>query len=570
MAISGLESGAGLAAANTETLVSNLTSVQQGKALGLDERGDLIGAGVKEGFRGKVVDLLVRSGIAKEGNLGGRLAAGLVGKDNFDLILDAHRNPKQYAKSTVSNALKVFEKIQNDAFGTDFVNREAIGSAIGGKLSTNTPLRKLAHFGTANGGGIREVAATITKTLENQRAHRQEVIDKTANGEPTDKIRKAYPDELRQAYRGISKEGVATGEAQLRPDDRDDITFLFTAGRESKAGERALGIVDEFNRAAALIHGQTPDGQNASERVEAFRAQYLDALRSEFEYRDADDGQRLRDDGLASAPINDKKVKDGTTSSVRFAGHELGAANGRPAEEVRTYSPRDGTDAASSERAAFPGVEREHIGAIALRAQDTLDTIRDLHQDALEADNFAQLDDFAKDLRRISTSSATEPGQKAEAASLALTLLQEMSHPRPRDPEDLATRAAICDSYKGMSECLQALQSQARRDPEIAKEVRALEADIRATAEADVARASDMAANPQNHRAFFEAYDDALTMEVFDAKVENDSTLKTRVVKESIKGPELDFVAEALTELKAVQSNAGMVLHQLNRIVAGS
>ncbi|MDD9963680.1 MAG: hypothetical protein OXU70_16505, partial [Gammaproteobacteria bacterium] len=516
--------------------------------------------------------LLVRSGIAKEGNLGGRLAAGLVGKENFDLILEARKDPKSFEKSTVRNALALFDRIQNAAAGADFTKREAVSDAVYSNISVNTPLSKLTYSGTANGGKILEVAAAITEELANQQAHRQEVIDKVAGGEPTDKIQKAYPNELSQAYRWISEERVATGEAPLAQWDTEDMTFLFTAGRAGQAGRRVLEIVDEFNRSAALIRDGAPAGQDASERVEAFRAQYLEVLQGEFERSDVEDGQRLRADGQASAPVKE----DGAASKIRFAGHETGTASGQPAEEVRTYSKWDGiADAPStpSERAAFPGRDLEALGTIALRAQDTLDTIQELHQDALEANNFAQLDDFANDLKAISQSSAreTDPSQKAQAAQLALTLLGELSAPRQRDPEDLATRPAICDSHKGMRDCLMALQSHPRRDPEVVKDIRALEAGIRSAAEADLARTKDIAANPQNFPAFFEAYNDAYAMEVAGPGPVSEHgdvpLVETHVTKS---GSELDSTNAALADLDSVRSDAGEVLKVLDRIVARS
>ncbi len=544
----------------TQNLVSNLARIQEGGALALDEKGALIGEGVKNTFRGKIADFLVSHGLAEKGSIGGRIATALVGKPVFDLLSQARHDPKNYEKSVVLKALDVLENIQKDAAGADFMRREAVGDTLRSTLSARTPLSELIRSGHAEGGRIHEVSDAIAKVQEEQRASRQERIDLVRNGEPTEKITAAYPDELRRAHSVISEEGrLMAGESPMDQRTALSVNFMMTAGRAEKAEQRALDIMDEFNRAVALIRGETPPGEDASARVDAFKAQYLSVLASEFERRDVADGQRLRADGQGSTPINE----EGRIGPVRV--HFGGSNNG--GEELRTYSRWDAPAAESPafERAAFPGERMQPPEGPIANAAELMETVREFQDDAFEVRNFTQLDGFAKDLRKIAEAKGGDPAHKAEAAHLALDLLGKMASAPPRDAEDLAERTAINDSHKGMAECLRAVQSQASESPALIDQLRALEAEVRSAAEADIARTKAIIANPENHPALFEAHADGISMQVYRPDSREGDALETANVRKS--GRELDPRQSALTELKDVQNDANAVLRQLDRIL---
>ena len=584
MAIS-VRGDADLAAAS---LVSNLERVQKGEAFGLDEKGDLIGEAVKGSFRGKVVDLLVRAGIAKEGNLGGRLATSLLGKDNFNLILEARKNPRGLEKSTVVNALNLLERIQKHASKADFVKRNVAIETVWSNMSANTPLRKLTSIGNSNGGKIHAMLETLRNEVFPQRqAQRQAVIDQVAVGKPTAPIQKAEPDELRAAYRLIEK-GAVTGERALENEDANRFNDSYITRDQKGGAARGQAVLNDYNRAAALIRGQAAaQGENPSARLDAFKAQYLSAVQGEFERRDVEDGQRLRIDGQGSAPL---KSEGQGPSTVRFGG--IGDEGSR-GEQVRTYSPRDTADTVREptgnfERPAFPGVDTQ-IGRFRPQAQETLDDVREFLQ-AYDSDDFAQLDELAADLESIMTTAGTEPGQKAEAADLALQMLSLMSAPRELEPEAAATaaiRPALCESLPGMVSLLTGLQTQTRTDPEIAGLVGVVDADIRKVAEADRDRVNDMVANPEQYPEFFEAYEDAFSMEV--AVQEEQPTLRAghrdqpggilregnlaepskptlTVASAQDHGKDVNPLDDALDDLEAVGGNADQILKLLDSI----
>ena len=555
----------------TRALVADLGRVEHGKALGLNEKGELIGEGLKASFRGKVVDLLVRAGIAKQGSLGGRLAAGLVGKENFDLMLQARKDPGSLEASTVRNAISVFEGIQMRAAGSDFVQQNAVTDAIWSSMSNSTPLRELTLPGTALGGKLHETHYALhNEVFPKREALRQAVIDQVASDQPTALMLKAHPDELRAAYRLIAKRGVAQGSKALAGEELVQIKQMMTAdGRAGRAVARATDIALEFNRAASLIRRQATAAEDPAARVDEFRGLYLDAIHNEFNRRDVEDGQRVRMDGQPSTPIKEGGAGTGFTSPEGELGGKAGLQQvrfgGALGEEMRSFAVRQpgGFPVETMERPAFPGVDPTRLGDIALRAEDTLAEISDLYEDAYYANNFSQIDRFAKDLTAIiqSRSIDGDSAVKGQAGELALKLLGKLAVPRSAADASANARASICGSLPAMLQLLDGLKSQARRDPDLKAQLLAQDSNIRRTAETELARTKDMLANPEKHADYFNAYEEAFAMDVYEELADDPDKfrLETRPVQSDGSAK-----AEAMQELAVVQSQASKVLEKLN------
>lgn len=555
----------------TRALVADLGRVQHGKALGLNEKGELIGEGLKSSFRGKVVDALVRAGIAKQGNLGGRLAIGLVGKENFDLLLTARKNPGSLERSTVQNAIAVFEGIQKRAAGSDFIQQSAVVDRVYSSVSGNTPLSKLTRQGSPQGGKFHELHDALhNEVFPQRRAQRQATLDRVASGQPTDAMAKAYPDELRAAYRLIENRDVAQGDQELGDKQLDPIKQIKTAGRGGKAVARATDIALEFNRAASLIRGNAAAGEDPAAKVDAFRDEYLALIHDAFERRDVEDGQRLRIGGLTSAPIKE----DGHSADVVLRERKSGGKSPQwlrfEGEDMRSFAVRQGMQSEKMERPAFPGVDPIQLSDIAARAEDTLEEISDLYEDAYEANNFPQIDQFAKDLTAIIRSRDTSGDEQAQAADLALKMLDTLTQPRSPQDASANARASVSGSLPATLELLDGLRSQARRDPDVKLQLLAKGGNIRQMAETDLARAKDMSANPEKHADYFAAFEEAHVMDVWvDQASHKEGHEGDQGARQASTPAGLEAAsarAEALREIAVVEGQANKVLDKLNAL----
>ena len=531
---------------STDTLISNITAVEQNKALDLDEKGELIGAGIKDNFKGKIADVLVRNGLAKSGNLGGRVATALVGKDNFELMLKhfnmrSQQGSRAYGQSVVARALKVFERIETERAGGDFAKQEVISRKIKEGFGENTRLKSLTGTGTPQGGKIKEVALAIEQSVENRDKHRRYALNTINSGQPTVTIKESYPNELRQAYRAIAAEHMTTGSADLSDRDVDNVKDMLTAGKAGKAGERALDIVDEFNHTAAFIRGK--EGADADDAVAQFRAQYLTAIQNEFERQDVEEGMSARWDGKTSFPVNQEKIDNPKDVDPEA----------KPKKSV-SYSGQ-------AEGVAFSG------GGISTRGQITPDVAEDMlyeirggYEDAHETNTW-QLDMFAIDLARIARSEGADVEQRAEAMELSMAILEKMASPPDRTEEDMATRSAICDSYDGMLECLSAIESGAKENPEYISALKEFSQNIVSIANADISRTKDIQSNPDNHKAYFDAMEDVFMADVVDQKTDE---MISQKVRKSL-GP----TETAHEELSDVRDKATDVLAKLNSLLDG-
>ncbi len=320
-----------------ETLVNNVQRVVDGKAYGIDEQGELIGDALRSSFKGKVADLLVRTGIAKPGNLAGRLAAGLVGREEFNLIAAHRANPDQFAKSSVANAIAVMSDIKRAAVHDDSDLLRVVGTELS-KLTARVALRELVPDGASRAGRLMDMHQALHEVVIPQRIHnRQMVLEDVREGRPTAAMRgelapptgmrgeqapdgrpvveqsKIYPDELRAAARAISDPGLATGTDELGREGQQAVLLRQVSGAGRRASgaatARAESILTEFNRACQLIRSEFAEGgEEAQGRVEQFRKQYLEVLEQEFNRMDAEDGARTRRDGAVSRPVHDAGV----------------------------------------------------------------------------------------------------------------------------------------------------------------------------------------------------------------------------------------------------------------------
>ncbi|MCZ0944072.1 MAG: hypothetical protein OXJ53_13520 [Gammaproteobacteria bacterium] len=320
-----------------ESLVNNVQRVVDGKAYGINEQGDLIGDALRSSFRGKIADLLVRTGIAKPGNVGGRFAAALVGRENFNLIAEHRANPDQSERSSVLNAIATMSNIKRTAVQGDSDLMRVVGSELDSKLTARATLRELVPDGFSRAGKLMEMHKTLHEVVIPQRIrNRQIVLENIRYGQPTAAMRgelapepmrgelapdnrpvvqqnKVYPDELRAAARAILDPGLATGTGELGREGQDAVALGQVSGggrrASSAATARAESILTEFNRACQLIRAESPKGgDEALERVEKFRKQYVAVLEQEFNRSDAEDGARTRREGAISRPVHDAGV----------------------------------------------------------------------------------------------------------------------------------------------------------------------------------------------------------------------------------------------------------------------
>ena len=284
-----------------DTLTANLQRVRAGKAYGIDTDGALIGEALKSSFKGKVVDLLVARGIAKQGDLGGRIATGLVGRQNFDLIRNAHADPKH--RGSIANALALIEKYELagvDDAGLDRDIASRITSKIASTISMTTPLRALA------GGRIAELHEAIWNDVVPRRlAWRAELADDINSGRRPKSIAEAGQVALDEAARAILAGRTEPGQLDVARQ---------ASGGQGNIRRQAEHIVADYNEAVHAVRSSVAEGEDANARVTAFTGQFIGVLKDQYEAVDVADGIGPRIDGTVSRPIKsepNRELRDG-------------------------------------------------------------------------------------------------------------------------------------------------------------------------------------------------------------------------------------------------------------------
>ena len=586
--------------AAVETLVNNVNDVVKGRAYGIDEKGELIGQALKSSFKGKVVDLLVRKGLASTGNLGGRLAVSLVGQESFDLIKQHRSNGRESARSSVINAIAVMSKIKKDAVRGDFDVLRAVSDELD-HLSPRTRMKDLVPGGRNRPGKLMEVNKKINDVIIPERLQqRQATIDdvnagrasaamrgemnpasgnkggKAPDGRPVVEQNKIHADELRYAARAIADPTLAKGTESLDERGTNAVFIPQVSGRKGAAVGRAEAILVEFNRACHSIRNEAPNEDVAEERIEDFREKYLASLKKEFHRMDEEDGARTRRDGAISTPGHEARPnKKG--HSVAFAG-----------ESLQTYPPnephREASDV-SFEQQAFPGVApinlRESGSNEIEQKLNYIESLLDpegIYKTEIAGGQFTktqkqalakseddtlnshQLTKMAKELQAIAFGGEETKANKMRAALLA-------GHP------------SFAQSIDSIEMVLPILYKTRDGQPSEAKAAihRLVSPVMRNVAEQAEAMATDRLQNPgtPENAAWYQSYVDAFRMDVADQPKTPSPNFKRGDPEEPVKMTtissvknEAEALPEAITEMENVVEIARDAIAVLDRLDA--
>lgn len=455
-----------------DTLTANLQRVQAGKAYGIDKDGALIGEALKSSFKGKVVNFLVARGIARQGSLGGRIAVGLVGRQNFDLIRSAHAEPRH--RGSIANVLALIEKYELagiDDAGLDRDIASRVTSKIASTISMSTPLRALA------GGQVAELHDAIWNDVVPRRlAWRAELADDINNGNPTKSIVEAGQVALSGAARSILAGRTEPGQLDVA---------RHVSGGQGNFMAQAENIVADYNQAVHAVRSSVAEGENADARVAAFRDQFIDLLRDQYEEVDVTDGIGPRIDGSLSRPIKsdhaEAEVEGGITpfrSRARVAAEEAGVAFPRGSDLSVTISGKRGE---SGER------------------NDDVDSERTATQYLLDSARLALAD---------------EDGLDAGELAIATKELGQVLGDRRASVEDkqaaveLLSNPVFHDSFENVALALDMVGRAVIRHPEIGR-VFAERVDLkqlRGVVEKELAFVNDVDAHPENHEDLIAEY----------------------------------------------------------------
>ena len=307
------------------TLATNLQKVQRDGGQFIDAQGELVGAAVRNSFRGKVVKLLVDHGRAREGNLGGRIAVAMVGSENFDLL----RTPtKELTKTSVANVLALLEKLETKGLDADLKSR--VSDRIASTFSLKTPVRKLSARSFEN----------LHQTLRNEvipqrKAFRQGVLDAVYSGQATQGMKKASQTALLFAAEALEKNS-ADPAGELRSLFKNE--KLLVSGGQGKVQGDAFAVLNEFKAASAQKHaGLGAEVRVLEEGLFEMKAQHaprenliahteaeLNRLKEKRDAPDAELRQQFIDLIRQTHAAND--IEDGT--HVRLDGSEVKSARG--------------------------------------------------------------------------------------------------------------------------------------------------------------------------------------------------------------------------------------------------
>lgn len=450
-----------------DTLTANLERVRTGKAYGIDEDGALIGEALKSSFKGKVVDLLVARGMARRGNLGGRIAVALVGRQNFDLIRSAHADPGH--RGSIANVLALIEKYelaQVDDAGLDHDIASRVTSRVASDISMSTPLRALA------GGRIAEVHDAIWNDVVPRRmAWRAELADNINNGNHTKSIADAGQVALEEAARAILDGRTAPGQLS---------TARQVSGGQGNFKNQAEHIVADYSQAAHAVRGSVAEGEDADARVRAFTNQFIGVLRDQHEALDVADGIGPRIDGTVSRPVK-----------TDYAADELGGGKAPFRSQARLAAEESGVAVPEKRTVAFSGLREESPGDVGSES-----TTRERMLDGVRA----VLDDpdppSAHELREAVGDLGTVLGDRSASIEDKRTAVELLSNP------------VLHDSFENVVVAIERVERAAIRHPEIAQTFaeRVDLQHLRGVVEKELAFADDVDAHPENHEDLIAEY----------------------------------------------------------------
>ncbi len=310
-----------MAELNTQitSLATNLQRVQSQGGQFVDDQGELVGAALRNSFKGKVVKMLVDRGIAREGNLGGRVAVALVGQENFDRL---RTSAQELQSDSVCNVLRLLERLESEGLDSDLKSK--VSGAIYSKFSGNTPISELTV----------ENLQTLHETIEDEvipqrNAYRQELLAAVNAGHPTPAMRNASQAALLVAGRGLEEKLDQTSNVTYKLGELLQAEALHTTtGQGRSVSEGAASLLHEYKAVSAHLKSelggkirqlerqiteadaQTDPTWVASRELklsqrkrelsqvdDTLRQQYIGALQRTYAANDIMDGLHVRQDG---------------------------------------------------------------------------------------------------------------------------------------------------------------------------------------------------------------------------------------------------------------------------------
>ncbi len=235
-----------MAELNTQitSLATNLQRVQSQGGQFVDDQGELVGAALRNSFKGKVVKMLVDRGIAREGNLGGRVAVALVGQENFDRL---RTSAQELSSTSVCNVLRLLEQLESEGLDSDL--KSQVSDTLYSKFSASTPISEL------NEAALQTLHRTIQdEVLPQRRAYRQGLLAAVDAGHPTPAMQNASQAALLVAGRGLEEKLEQAPNLTYKLDQLLEAETLQTTtgqGRSVSAG--AASLLHEYQAVSAHL-----------------------------------------------------------------------------------------------------------------------------------------------------------------------------------------------------------------------------------------------------------------------------------------------------------------------------
>ena len=310
-----------MAEINTQiaSLATNLQRVQSQGGQFVDDQGELVGAALRNSFKGKVVKMLVDRGIAREGNLGGRVAVALVGQENFDRL---RTSAQELSSTSVCNVLRLLERLESEGLDSDL--KSEVSDTLYSKFSASTPISEL------NEAALQTLHRTIQdEVLPQRRAYRQRLLGTVDAGHPTPAMRNASQAALLVAGRGLEEKLEQAPNLTYRLDQLLEAeTLQTTTGQGRSVSEGATSLLHEYQAVSAHLKsglegeirqlerqiteaGAQTDPtwvagrelklsqrkRELSQVDDTLRQQYIGALQRTYAANDIMDGLHVRQDG---------------------------------------------------------------------------------------------------------------------------------------------------------------------------------------------------------------------------------------------------------------------------------
>ena len=339
-----------MAEINTQitSLATNLQRVQSQGGQFVDDQGELVGAALRNSFKGKVVKMLVDRGIAREGNLGGRVAVALVGQENFDRL---RTSAQELQGDSVCNVLSHLEKLESEGLDSDLKSK--VSDAIYSKFSGSTPISEL------NETALQTLHRTIQdEVLPQRRTYRQKLLGTVDAGHPTRAMQNASQAALLVACRGLEE----------KLDQAPNLTYKLgqlleaealqtTTGQGRSVSEGAASLLHEYQAVSAHLKSglegeirqlerqiteagaQTDSTQVSGQELQLsqrkrelsqvddrLRQQFIGVLQQTYAANDIVDGLHVRQDGkgaYAGGEVSWERTNQiwhGKKKPVRFVG----------------------------------------------------------------------------------------------------------------------------------------------------------------------------------------------------------------------------------------------------------